>query len=227
MTSANRQPGRFVAVVMLASVWLSACAEPTIPLTDPAQEDTAGAQPEQFDPLGDALTDAVNQLTVAIGEIQTQLAVTSSDTSVLHAAADAALQLLLDADVSVFPKPRTTAERDTASDDLLSVILTAARQVGGARGDTVTAAVRDSLAGDLGAWERDPEGMREQALTAFGGDLDQTRQAVSMLDADGMRAIAWLAFARQQTSPDTIQTAFANATVHLDIVVLSVAAAQL
>lgn len=223
----SRQTLRLVATTVLFGMGLWACAEPDIPVTDTTHADTAGEQPEQFDPLGDALTEAVNTLVTAVEQVQTLINVTSTDTAVLHAAADAALTLLLDADVSVFPKPRVTAERDTASDDLLSQVLTAARQVGGARGGNVTAAVSDSVAGDLGAWERDPDGMRQQALTAFGDTIETTADAVGLLEADGMRAIAWLAFAKEQNAADTIRTAFVNASVHLDIVLLSVAAAHL
>lgn len=216
-----------VAALLVISLLAVGCAEPEIPRDEPTGPDAASTQPEQFDPLGDALTASVDQLTRTVQQIQTLLATTSTDVTELTVAANDALDLLLYADGSVYPRPRAASERDTSGRDLLSEVLTAARNVGGTRGDTVTSAVRDTLAGDLGGWERDPDGMRRQALDAARDTVDATRTAVGGLDADGMRAVAWLVFASRQYSPDTIRTAFDTAAVHLDMVVLSVAAAHL
>ena len=136
-------------------------------------------------------------------------------------AADTALDLLLFTENAVFPVARPGAERDATGNDGLSVVLNAARQKGGFRADMVTSALRDTLAGDLGAWERDPDGMRTQALTAYGPTVTDTTRQVAALDADGMRAIAWIAFARTQQSPAVIRDAFDAAQTHLAIVILS------
>lgn len=220
----NRSTAAITAAVTVSAALLvlTACTEPSLPIADTSPADTGAEAPEDFDPLGDALSDAIDTLTGRLNDIHALLATDATAAASLRDTADDALDLLLYADDAVFPSPRETAERDATGNDLLSVVLTSARQKGGTRADMVTSAVRDTLTGDLGAWERDPVGMRQTALAAAGPSAAVTAERVQELEADGMRAIAWIAFARTQQSPETIRNAFMHAQTHLEIVTFSV-----
>jgi len=64
----------------------------------------------------------------------------------------------------------------TASDDLLTALITLASETGGERGRLVTELVRDPMLGDLGAWQRDPVGVIT-LLRTIAEDEDATRDA--------------------------------------------------
>ena len=64
----------------------------------------------------------------------------------------------------------------TASDDLVTALITLASDTGGERGRLVTELVRDPMLGDLGAWQRDPVGVIT-LLRAIAADEDATRDA--------------------------------------------------
>ncbi len=226
MNSANPNLRGMLAMLAAAALFSAGCAEPQIPQIDTTPSDNAAQQLDETDQLGDALSDAITDLLDTLTAINTVLATGATDTESLHAAANTALDLLLFNDPAVFPATPGDSERDGSGDDLLTVVLTTARQKGGLKADMVTSALRDTLAGDLGAWERDPESMRTVALTAFGTTPALTTQRAAQLQADGMRAIAWLAFARTQQSVPVIREALANAQTHLDIVAFSVQVAN-
>lgn len=217
---------RMLAIVAATALFSAGCAEPQIPQSDTTPSDNAAEALDETDQFGDALSDAITDLTGTLTAINTVLATNATDVESLKAAADTALDLLLFNNPAVFPATPGDSERDGSGDDLLTVVLTAARQKGGLNADMVTSALRDTLAGDLGAWERDPESMRTLALTAFGPTPELTTQRAAQLQADGMRAIAWLAFARTQQSVPVIREALANAQTHLDIVSFSVQVAN-
>jgi hypothetical protein len=64
----------------------------------------------------------------------------------------------------------------TASDDLITALITLASDTGGERGRLVTELVRDPMLGDLGAWQRDPVGVIT-LLRTIAADEDATRGA--------------------------------------------------
>lgn len=216
---------RALAVVGCALV-LASCAEPLIPQGDAQTLDTAPEELVAVDAPTVALDDAVALLVAALNEIDMLLTTNAIDAATLNQATQTALQQLVYATDAVFPTARSSTERDATGNDAFSVVLQAARAHGGQRGDMVTNAMRDTLAGDLGGWERDPAGMRTQALTSYGETLLATKDAVSTLPADGMRAVAWLAFALTQSSPEVIRDALTNAQIHLEIVTVSVVTAN-
>ena len=67
----------------------------------------------------------------------------------------------------------------TASDDLITALITLASDIGGERGRLVLELVRDPMLGDLGAWQRDPVGV-VAVLRAISADTDATRDARSL-----------------------------------------------
>ena len=67
----------------------------------------------------------------------------------------------------------------TASDDLVTALITLASDTGGERGRLVLELVRDPMLGDLGAWQRDPVGV-VAVLRAIAADADATRDARSL-----------------------------------------------
>lgn len=220
------RPIRHALPFIVAAMLMAGCAEPDIPQGSTETLDAAPRQQVEVDQLGEALNQAVEQLIGAIAQIDTLLATPSTNRDALQTAAANALQLLVFADDAVFPSASTASERDAAGNDAFSVTLNAARAHGGDRGDMVMNALRDTLAGDLGGWERDPAGMRTTALEAYGPTVLATKDAVTALPADGMRAIGWLSFAVNQNSPDAIKDALVNAQAHLEIVTFGVSAAN-
>lgn len=212
--------------MLVAAVISAGCAEPQIPQTVTPTTDAAPLETVTVDPLGEALDDAVNVLIASLDEINAVLATNATDADTLDATAQSALELLVFADDAVFPQARPKTERNATGNDRLSVVSNAARAFGGHRGDMIINALRDTLAGDLGGWERDPAGMRNDALSAYGATVQATQAKAAALPAGGMRAIAWIAFATSQDSPAVIHEAFMYAQTHLEIVAFSVRAAN-
>jgi len=212
--------------VLIAAVMMAGCAEPNIPQNDTTTAEAPTGETPDADPLSDALDHAVELLISSLDDINNVLATDATDLDTLHATAQMALELLVFADDAVFPSTRPETERDATGNDQLTVVLNAARTFDGHRGDMVMNALRDTLAGDLGSWERDPVGMRTTALSAYGTTVQTTKDTAAALPADGMRAVAWIAFAASQNAPDVIKDAFIAAQTHLEIVTFGVLAAN-
>ncbi|MEX2533178.1 MAG: hypothetical protein WD360_04365 [Nitriliruptoraceae bacterium] len=229
LLSPTRRPHRRILssfLVLIATVIMAGCAEPHIPQGDASPPDTPLRETADVDPLDKALDDAVDLLITALDDINNLLATDATERDTLHTSGQTALELLVFANDAVFPSARPETERNATGNDRLTVVMNAARASGSHRGDMVMNALRDTLAGDLGSWERDPVGMRTTALSAYGATFETTKDAVATLPADGMRAVAWIAFAVNHDSPEVIKDAFITAQTHLEIVTFSVRAAN-
>jgi hypothetical protein len=96
-------------------------------------------------------------------------------------------------DVPLFPSE--TPDRAVAAEDaILIAAVTAARDAGGSLGRELIAMLGDAVAGDLGAWQRDPAGM--VALARDTGErsmaIDRLESAILELPGEGTRALAWV-----------------------------------
>ena len=120
----------------------------------------------------------------------------------------------------------------TASDDLLTALITLAGDVGGERGRLVTELVRDPMLGDLGAWQRDPVGviavLRSVADDAErrvqGGALADTGTldaAVLELTGELTRALGYALVVASSTDPALVAHAAEQGAGRLGVVLIA------
>jgi hypothetical protein len=223
---------RTLAVVALASAAVAGCSTPeeTPPEDAPADEATDDdVTAERPEPVREELVALIAELSSAVDDAQDQLeaAQGADDAAAARSGADGALDRLLDdpATTSTSPMavfPAVSAERESSGeqDDLLTAVLSTAREAGGDLGRDAVETMRDPVAGDLGAGERDAEGMvaELQTVTAGVGDLDAAAEAVEGFQGDGTRALAWTLVVAGTTDADLAREAAERATGHLGVV---------
>jgi hypothetical protein len=222
------------------AVALAGCAEPVAPDPVPGDDDAAPLESEVLDPAADELLASLAVLREGVQAARDELAEAASadELSAATAAADRALALLLDdpsrtieaTDDGVRPLfPAVTAERTEPElqDDALSSTVSLARDAGGDVGRATVETLRDPIAGDLGAWERDAEGVVARAREAtdvsgsLSGQLDTVSERVAALDGDGVRALAWTFAAADARDLDDVQLAAERASAHLGVVLVA------
>jgi hypothetical protein len=230
----RRRGGAVVPCVLLGSL-LVACAEPAIPDPVPAGDGEEPIEAEVLDPVADELAVAVEELraTVEAARAELRAAAGADDVATASAAAGRARALLLDDDAQLedlrplFPAVTTQRGTPESQDDALSATLTLARDAGGDTGRATVEVLRDPVAGDLGAWERDAEGVvaRARAATSTSGSLaDQVEELgaeVQLLEGDGVRALAWTLAAAEAASLEDVQVAAERAGAHLGVVAIA------
>ena len=122
--------------------------------------------------------------------------------------------------------PSETVERtgSASAPDLLSAMLSLAQDVGGELGPQVSEVLRDPIAGDLGAWQRDAAGMVELARSAATSSTDVARleTAILELEGEGTRALAWTFVAREAEELSLAQAAAERALAHVQLMTLAV-----
>ncbi|MFA9432360.1 hypothetical protein [Egicoccus sp. AB-alg2] len=230
-----RAPQLSVAVLLTAG--LLGCAEPQLPDQPSAEGAEAPAEQATPQPERDALLAATNELTAAVEQARDLLteAGQAPEPAAARQAAQQALAVLVDGAGSGTPPGRpifpgtTVEERGGAgeADDALTLALTAANDAGGSLGRGVADALRDPLAGDLGAWQRDPAGMValvEEQMDGV-GDLESAEQLVRELPGDGTRALAWAYLTAGATTMDDAARYAERGAAHLEIVLVAVDAA--
>jgi hypothetical protein len=215
-------------VLVMAGV---GCTEPL--LQDPEEgEPAADPTPDPSEPNREALTDDVDELAALLEQVRAELARADEASSPSQArdAGTAALALLVDdptrppsAPAALFPS--VSDDRGAVDDrtDLFTRLLTAAREAGGPLGEATLALLRDPLAGDLGAWERDPEGLLAgiRAVARPDVPLEELDVEVLGIDGDGARAIAWAMLL--EDAPDLeLAAAYAErADLHTELVLMA------
>jgi len=157
------RPVRTVVGVALAAV-LTACGVPIPPelpdTTAPRGGTTTEGEVDRLIPI-DARTE---ELVAALGSLSARIAEARDLllTSDADARAEAVGVLLGVPEGGTAPGVLPAIEPDrggTASDDLVTALITLAGDIGGERGRLVLELVRDPMLGDLGAWQRDPVGV--------------------------------------------------------------------
>ncbi len=222
--------GVLVPLALLLAVLLG-CTEPTAVETEPeGAEDPVEA--EVLDPVSDELRIVLEEVMATVGDARDALraASTSSSRGELRRAADEALALLLDdPDTTDDPTallPARTTERASSDDqdDLLTTTLSLARDAGGTLGRATVETLRDAVAGDVGSWERDAEGMVANTESAVAGvrDIDTASGNVLALDGDATRALAWTLLARRTSDPDLAREAAERGAGHLGVVLVTI-----
>lgn len=182
------------------------------------------------DPHGEELATSIEELRDVVAAIRTHVVSAAEAESLrgVRAETSSALAAFLD-DPSgtrggLYPAQQPDRESDGERADALTMALRAARQVDGELGRSVVEVLRDPIAGDLGAWERDPVGVIEQARSSVTGarSVEDALESVQGLAGDGVRALAWVFLADEATSLDTAKDAAERADAHLGVLEIAI-----
>jgi ribosomal protein L11 methyltransferase len=212
-------------LVAFALLLGSACTSPEVQDTTDDEPAPADSQPT-LDPEAQALIDEAERARELLARIRTELerASAADDLPAVHAAASTADELLVataDGDREAL-LPGEAAERTERSTNaaVFTVLLTEARDVGGAIGRDLIESLRDPIAGDLGAWELDAPGVvaSARAATRDASDIEAAAERVLTLEGEAKRAIAWVHLARTSEDPDLARLAASRATDHLEVI---------
>lgn len=206
--SRSTRPHASVAGLVAVALFTGACLEPELVEEDaPAQGELPEIADERPADLS-ALAAELEALHASLTRIDGQLAAAADaeDVEEARAAGTAAIAALVDdpdlaGDLDI-PGPSllpgTTIDRSLTPESpaILITALAAAQEAGGELGRDATEVLAGPIAGDLGGWQRDAEGMVAQAadVAASGlsaADLGQLEQAVLDLVGEGPRALAW------------------------------------
>jgi hypothetical protein len=224
-------------VCLVATVlFLGACDLPGAPVEDPSPTPgptALGSEPP--DPHAAALTGMVAELRATVAAARDALleAGTGSGGEAEDAAERAVALLAAEDELAedaeapdprpLFPGPVTSREETVDYGDVFTGTLSAARAAGPA-GAEVLDLLRDPVAGDVGAWQRDAEGMLEEirATARSAGDVAAAEEAVAELDGEGPRALAWALLAAD-AGDDGDRAAYAERGVaHLDVILSAI-----
>lgn len=222
--------------VLAGVALLAGCELPGAPVEEasPTTTSTAlGSEPP--DPRDAHLTTALEELRRSVAAARHALATaqtaagdeatTAAETAVaLLAAQEEIAEEEPDPDPRpLFPGPVVSREETVDYGDAFTETLSAARAAGSA-GAPVLDLLRDPVAGDVGTWQRDAEGMLEQIDDAARptDDVAEAEASVAELAGEGTRALAWALLAAG-ADDDDLRSAFAERGVaHLDIVLAAV-----
>ena len=128
---------------------------------------------------------------------------------------------------ALLPSQTLDRSESASSPDLLSATMTLAGDVGGTLGRDIAEVLRDPIAGDLGAWQRDAAGMVALAerVASSSTDLATLETAVRELEGEGTRALAWTFVAEEAVEAndlDLARGAAERALAHVQIMLLAV-----
>lgn len=223
-------PTRIPAMTLLAALTLgaAACSDPG-PDSEPSEEAAATSEPAATDPLEEALYDEVRSLRATVVRAREHLAATrdgAGGAAELAVAALTADERLAEAESDVaplFPGPNTSREENVDYGDAFTRTLTAARGASGRFASEVSHMLADPIAGDLGIWQRDAEGLLEAVDDAARArSVEEAETAVLELPGEGTRALAYALLA-VRASDDDARSAYAERGIaHLDIVIRAI-----
>ncbi len=228
--SARRSAGgtaALLAVLALGVASLLGCTTPEVGGATDGTEDEAQAEVE-LAPEAQALADEVEQVVALVEDIRDALddaaaAETLEDAQAGLERADALLVAEAGSDAAAL-LPIEPAERTESrvGRDAFTELLTEAREVGGELGRSVVEALRDPVAGDLGAWELDAPGVVETARTTgrTAGGIDAAMEPILALEGEAAKALAWVALGRDSSDLDQARDAAELAEGHLEVIVL-------
>ncbi|MFP4149434.1 MAG: 50S ribosomal protein L11 methyltransferase, partial [Nitriliruptoraceae bacterium] len=216
---ALRGPVRAAArgTLLAAGVLLAAaCTSPGVPgdvpsePPPPEQTTTSAPSPEEEELLAElaATQELLEQLDAEL--VAAAEASGADELGAAIARADALLVSDPDAGTrALFPSETLERAERAEVPAQLTELLARAREVGGSLGRSVVENLRDPIAGDLGAWERDAAGVVASARDATAGVSEESDalERVLALDGEGPRAIAWLTLAGRTEAEDLARRA--------------------
>lgn len=235
-----------LALALLASGCGTALPGPSTDASDADAGAGAAAQPEAPDPTGTALLAQLDRMEATVLAAQAALR-DAADAATPVAARDgarAALALLVvggaDRIVDGPPEgltpllPATAAAREggVTAADLLTATVTVAGDEGSERGRVVLELLRDPIAGDLGAWQRDPGGVialvraAVAEAVAAGDDVDTLDLRLRELPGQATRAIGWSIAVLDARDLATAQACAARGAAHLEVVLVGLTLAR-
>lgn len=195
-----------------------------------AREEPLAATPP--DPSVDRVASATEALQGTLEEARTAItdAVDADDLATASSAADRTLAaLVVDRGVgsepstgALFPAETTDRGSSAQAEDRFTRTLTVARD-GGDPGSQLLDLLRDPLAGDLGAWQRDAAGMVSvvESVASGGGSLEQLEAEVAELAGLGTQAIAWTLLTRDADDLEAARAFAERAQASLDVVLVT------
>lgn len=241
--------GRFLGM-LAAAVLAVACSDPEVTTPDPAATDTApdgtvsdAAEPgpvaEVPDPRGAVLDAAAEAMRATLTDARQGFETLSRATSI---SADRATALRVRAVLAADPRWQDLDGDGTADDlgvrpllpgpiqsreetidygDAFTEVLTAGRDAGAAGADWIDV-LRDPVVSDLGAWQRDSEGLLlgiELAVRDLddGTPLPDVERGVSEIAGEGPRALAWALLAVETDDLARLQAYGERGVVHVDV----------
>lgn len=195
-----------------------AASETTVPLPGPTEDPRVEALVAALDGVRASVSTARDLLV----EAQSSGDADAADRAVAALTADEDLRGGAEADVApLLPGPVTSRQETVDYGDSFTTALEAARDAAGALAADAQRVLSDTVAGDLGAWQRDAAGVLDAVSDAARGDLDTAEVAILDLAGEGTRALAWALYAARADDPDTVAAAAERAIAHLDIVRLA------
>lgn len=226
-SATRRIVGSCLALAFLAGCSLPA-AGPEEPAGDPSRAPLGSSVPN---PTRDVLLDEVQRLRSTVVSARGALgaALASDDPRAARDAGDDALALLV-ADAApgtdprpLFPVDTLDRDGDTDAPDQLTHTLSAARELGGGLGNAVVDLLRDPVAGDLGAWQRDAAGVLASvtATTREADDLVGLETAIGELPGLGTQAIAWAQLTAAAGSIEDARAYAERGVASLDVLAVS------
>jgi hypothetical protein len=214
-------------------VWLAAaCAEPD-PI-DPEPETSVVEDPIEEPDEREALLDELDVLHQVLQRIEDTLIDVQEAESLesAHRAAEQALAHLLvngetdgsDDEDALLPSETIERTQSVSAPDLLSATMAQAQDTGGRLGRDVADVLRDPIAGDLGAWQRDAAGMVALAENVAGSstELEALEPAILELEGEGTRALAWTFAARDADDLEFAHAAAERALAHVQVMRLAI-----
>lgn len=219
-----------MAIAVAIAVALGACAQPVgeEQRDGPAAENPLGAHAP--DPARDALLAELGELRDLLAEARGHLedATEADSTGEVRDATGAAIELLAgdpgEGTAALFPVEQ--GERGASGDreDRLTSALTVTREAGGTAGQQARELLRDLVAGDLGAWQRDAEGMLAMvtSTTRVTGSLEEIEAAVFELPGEATRGLAWAMLAQEAGDPERAGEYAHRGATHLDVAVTAI-----
>lgn len=181
------------------------------------------------DPRRDALVEALEGVERSVTAAR-DLLVEAQETGDAGAAQRAVAALTADerltdgvqGDVApLLPGPVTSRQETVDYGDSFTAAFEAARDAGGSLAADARRVLSDTVAGDLGAWQRDAGGVLDTASDAARGDLETAETRILELAGEGTRALAWTLYAARADDADGVSAAAERALAHLDLIRLA------
>lgn len=217
-----------VTVLVALSVAVGACSadEPT---EDRAESSPNAQDAPTADPREEVLVAEVRALRATVATARQHLERAADGEP--GAAADAVAALTADdriaeGDVDVaplFPGPLSSREETIDYGDALTRTLSAARESGGELGVHISQVLADPIAGDLGIWQRDAEGLLDAVdEAARSGSVEEAESAVLELPGEGTRALAYALLAERAGDDAEVRAYTERAIAHLDVILRAI-----
>jgi len=234
MNGVHPSTAPMLLLAIVAAAALTACVEPDLADADTADQTPTEPDEPVLDPGRDALVAEVESLQRTVGAASEALDAASraEDVATARAAGRTAVAYLVDdpdrpsgeADRSLFPARTDDRGAVGDDDDVLTAVKTAARGASGPLAAAVTDLLRDPIAGDVGAWSRDPAGMVDLARTAATSstDLAELERAVLDLPGEGTRAVAWSLLVADAPDLEAAVAYAQRGLAHLDLIVAAI-----